>query len=351
MHFWWSPADSVSHLESELTRAFPGRPLLRPAPGFVGVEAVDAACPPVMAFAAQTLPDASVLAIPSIRSVADVLVDRIVDGFPEDGPWRMHVVPCFGQGTAGEHRCALIQEAVIEGVRKRRRSRLRNRLTEPGPVAVNESWIQLLLVSPESGVFSVACAPAAHTWRSGLVPVPAGRIPVAVDKAAPSRAFAKLVESEIRLGERIQSGQTVVDLGACPGSWTYVAVRRGARVISVDRTELREDLMRNPGVMFHRGDAFTFEPPAPVDWLVCDVIAAPDRSMGLAIDWVRKGWARRFVVTIKFKGVEEYPKLDRLKAELAPLCSEFRLARLCANKNEACVMGSRQLPDSSSQNW
>jgi hypothetical protein len=45
-------------------------------------------------------------------------------------------------------------------------------------------------------------------------------------------------------------------------------------------------------------------------------------------------------VTIKFKGVEEYPKLDRLKSELAPLCSEFRLARLCANKNEACVMGS-----------
>ncbi len=349
MHFWWSPADSVSHLESELLRAFPGRSLLRPAPGFVGVEAVDAACPPVMAFAAQTLPDASVVTIPSIRSVADVLVDRIVDGFPEDGPWRLHVVPCFGQGTAGEHRCALIEEAVIEGVRKRRRLRLRHRLAEPGPVAVNESWIQLLLVSPESGVLSVACAPAAHAWRSGLVPVPAGRIPVAVDKSAPSRAFAKLVESEIRLGERIQSGQTVVDLGACPGSWTYVAVRRGARVISVDRTELREDLMRNPGVMFHRGDAFTFEPPEPVDWLVCDVIAAPDRSMGLAIDWVRKGWARRFVVTIKFKGVEEYAKLDRLKAELAPLCAEFRLARLCANKNEACVMGSCQLPDSSLQ--
>ena len=292
-----------------------------------------------MAFAAQALPQAEVVPVPSIRSVAEGIVDRILEGFPEDGPWRLHVAPCFGQGTAGEHRCALIEEAVMEGLRKRRRSRIRNRLTESGPVARNESWIQLLLVSPDAGVLSVAGAPVAHAWRSGLVPVPAGRIPLAVDKTAPSRAFAKLLESEIRLGERIQPGETVVDLGACPGSWTYVAVRRGARVTSVDRTELREDLMRHPGVTFHRGDAFTFQPTEPVDWLVCDVIAAPDRSIGLALDWVRKGWARRFVVTIKFKGVEEYPKLDRLKAEMAPSCAEFRLARLCANKNEACVMG------------
>ncbi len=78
-------------------------------------------------------------------------------------------------------------------------------------------------------------------------------------------------------------------------------------------------------------------------------LPAPDRSIGLALDWVRKGWARRFVVTVKFRGGEEYPKLDRLKSELAPLCAEFRLARLCANKNEACVMGSCQMPGSSSE--
>jgi 23S rRNA (cytidine2498-2'-O)-methyltransferase len=293
-----------------------------------------------MAFAGQALPNAEMVAVPSIRVMAEALAQRILEQFSDDAPWRMHLTPCFGQGTAGEHRCMLIDDAVVDILRKRRRSRLRTRLTEPGPVAANESWVQLLLASPESAVLSVAPAPVAHAWRSGLVPFPAGRIPVAVDKTAPSRAFAKLVESEFRLGARIQPGETVVDLGACPGSWTYVAVRRGARVTSVDRTELREDLMRNPNVTFHRGDAFSFQPSAPVDWLVCDVIAAPDRSIGLAIDWVRKGWARRFVVTIKFKGVEEYPKLDRLKSELAPLCSEFRLARLCANKNEACVMGS-----------
>jgi len=349
MHAWWSPDDSVSFLEAELLRAFPGRSLRRLAPGFLGIDEVPEAGMLPMAFAGQALPNAEAVAVPSIRVMAEALAQRILEQFPDDAPWRMDVTPCFGQGSAGEHRCALIDEAVVEILRKRRRSRLRTRLTAPGPVVPNESWLQLLLTSQESAVLSVAPSPVAHAWRSGLVPFPLGRIPVAVDKAAPSRAFAKLVESEFRLGARIQAGETVVDLGACPGSWTYVAVRRGARVTSVDRTELREDLMRNPNVTFHRGDAFSFQPSAPVDWLVCDVIAAPDRSIGLANDWVRKGWARRFVVTIKFKGVEEYPKLDRLKLELAPLCSEFRLARLCANKNEASVIGSCPLPDAGRQ--
>lgn len=340
MHAWWSPLDSVSFLESELKRAFPEQNLIPVAPGFLAVTAGDNdPAPPVMAFAAQALPGAESVLVPSIRVIAETLVARILKAFPEDAPWRMHVVPCYGEGSAGEHRCQLIDDAVVEILRKHRRQRMRCRTLDAQPVQTGESWIQLLLTAPNAAVLSVAPAPVPYHWRSGLVPFPAGRIPVAEDKTAPSRAFAKLVEAELRLGARIGAGESVVDLGACPGSWTYVAVRRGARVTSVDRTELREDLMRHPQVTFDRGDAFSFEPKAPVDWLICDVIAAPDRSIGLAIDWVRRGWARRFVVTVKFKGVAEYPKLDRLKAELLPLCTEFRLARLCANKNEACVMG------------
>ena len=178
----------------------------------------------------------------------------------------------------------------------------------------------------------------ARAWRHALVPYPAGRIPVASDKSAPSRAFAKLAEAELRLGQSILPGDVVVDLGASPGSWTYWAMQRGARVTSVDRSPLRHDLMNHGHVEFVQGDAFRFKPTAPVDWLVCDVIAAPRRSIDLAIQWAREGWARRLVVTVKFKGVAEYALLDELKSGLAPLCSEFRLARLCANRNEACVM-------------
>lgn len=79
-------------------------------------------------------------------------------------------------------------------------------------------------------------------------------------------------------------------------------MQRGARVIAVDRSPLRDDLMRSPRVTFHQGDAFRFVPEAPVDWLLCDVIAAPERSIGLVLEWVRERRCRYFVVTIKFKG-------------------------------------------------
>jgi hypothetical protein len=45
-------------------------------------------------------------------------------------------------------------------------------------------------------------------------------------------------------------------------------------------------------------------------------------------------------VTIKFKGDDEYPLLSQLKEQVPPLCADFRLTRLCANKNEVCAFGT-----------
>jgi len=142
------------------------------------------------------------------------------------------------------------------------------------------------------------------------------------------------------MGRAIRAGETCVDLGASPGSWTYQPVQRGARVIAVDRSPLREDLMRNPRVTFHQGDAFRFVPETPVDWLLCDVIAAPERSIGLVLEWVRERRCRHFVVTIKFKGHADYAQLDVLKREMPRHAASFQLMHLCANKNEACVFGT-----------
>jgi 23S rRNA (cytidine2498-2'-O)-methyltransferase len=172
-----------------------------------------------------------------------------------------------------------------------------------------------------------------------ISPFPWGEVPLADDKSAPSRAFTKLVESEQRLGRFIDRGQTCVDLGASPGSWSYVAIQRGAHVIAVDRSELREDLMRNPRLRFETADAFKYKPPQTVDWLVCDVIAAPQRSIDLLLEWLREKRMRNFIVTIKFKGHDEYALLETLKRDAPPLCAEFRLKRLTANKNEVCAFG------------
>jgi 23S rRNA (cytidine2498-2'-O)-methyltransferase len=98
--------------------------------------------------------------------------------------------------------------------------------------------------------------------------------------------------------------------------------------------------MANRQVEFQPGDAFRFQPPRPVDWLLCDVIAAPERTAALLLDWLRRGWCRHFVVTVKLKDTPGADVLATLKRELPPLTRELFLTRLCANKKEICAFGS-----------
>lgn len=241
--------------------------------------------------------------------------------------------------TLGENRSRLIREALLEQLGKHRRQLLRSVSPRHGPFQESECLVQLLLTSPECGWLSVCRAPlpqALHHWVS---PFSKGIVSVPNDKHAPSRAFAKLVEAELRFGRRIQPGELCVDLGASPGGWTWVARQRGAKVVAVDRSPLREDLMNDAMVSFVRGDAFSHEPKRPVDWLVCDVIAAPERSIELVLEWAKRRWMRHFVVTIKLR-VGDHPKLDRLKAELPVWSDDWYLTHLCANKHEACVFGT-----------
>jgi 23S rRNA (cytidine2498-2'-O)-methyltransferase len=346
MHLILPVPDASRFLVEELVRAFPSASAAVAESGLVVLGGHAPEGP--LVFARQCLPDATPFPVPSIRIAARALADALVASLPGDSPWRLHVESAYGSEEAGANRCRLIREAVLEILGRLRRT-LRRGLDAatgrtPGlehpPFSADESFVQLLLDSPASGFLSILRAPGPSRFMGSVWPFPKGHVPVAVDKAAPSRAFAKLVEAEARLGRRIAAGETCVDLGAAPGSWTYVPVRRGARVTAVDRAPLRDDMMASPLVEFVRGDAFRYEPPASVDWLLCDVIAAPERGVGLVLDWVRARRCRHFVVTVKFRGNDEYAKLDTLKRDLAPLASPFLLHHLCANKNEACVIGS-----------
>ena len=397
MHLFLCAEDSEAELGSELAQL--------PAAG--GVELVDLAAAsslpapqgslavwwsnsispqlPCLAFVRQLLPDALPVRAESIRGWADRLVAAVAGTLPDDHPWSLHIEPHYGARTAhrigarawhsarreargegrgakaqnqpgttaqpeaaaGRYRCQLIREAVLELLQRKRRHLLRQLRREPAPFTARDSLVQLLLTAPDAGFLSVAPAPLVFDQRHLISPVPKGEVPAAVDKTAPSRAFAKLVEAELRLGCGIRAGETCVDLGASPGSWTYVAVSRGARVIAVDRSPLREDLMRSRQVEFRQGDAFGFQPPRPVDWLLCDVIAAPERTAALLLEWLRHGWCRHFVVILKVGKREatggEEPSgdvLTALKRDLPPLTRELFLTRLCANKREVCAFGS-----------
>jgi len=328
---------------SELRRAWPNASAAEPisisSPGLVLAEGLlDPDAPPLFVFARQLLPDVSVESENSISDWSERLFSAVMS-LPEDAPWRLHVEPHYGTGTAGRNRCRLITQSLRERLQRKSRGRLRALRPDPLAFGESESLIQLLLTAPDRGFLSVAKAPLPFQLRAIVSPFPKGEIPIVSDQNAPSRAFAKLVEAELRLGRRIEANELCVDLGASPGSWSYVALQRGARVIAVDRSPLRADLMKHRALRFHQGDAFKFLPDAPVDWLLCDVIAAPERSIELVLDWLKRKQTKYFVVTIKFKGEQDYGKLEVLKQALPALCAEARLLRLCANKNEACAFG------------
>ncbi len=337
MHLFLAEPDVTPFLADEMRRTAPGA-ALREMDG-LGIGAEADMRGRWLAFARQTLPDAVEVGAASINAWADRIIEAVAGVFPDGDPWRLHVWPGYGEGRAGENRCELIRAAVMERLKKRRRHLLRSLEESEAVFDEKTSLVQCFLTAPDAGWLSACRAPQPHVWRHLVSFFPRGHMPWAEDKSAPSRAFAKLVEAEARLGRQIEKSQTCVDLGASPGSWSYVALNRGARVIAVDRSELREDLMRHPGLRLEIADAFKFKPAQVVDWLVCDVIAAPQRSIDLLLEWLREKRMRNFVVTIKFKGHDEYAVLETLKREAAPLCADFYLTRLCANKNEVCAFG------------
>ncbi|TDU70922.1 23S rRNA (cytidine2498-2'-O)-methyltransferase [Prosthecobacter fusiformis] len=336
MHAFLPAVDCAPFLAAELERSG-AKAQADEATGFVFADTLPAL--PYLAFARQSLPESTEVKDASINGWADQIITRIAGVLPDAQPWRLHLWTAYGEGRAGLHRCSLIRAALNERLKKRRRALLRSLEDGTAPFTQETSLVQAVLTGPDAGYISVSSAPQTLALRAILSPFIGGNIPHAEDKAAPSRAFAKVIEAELRLGQQIERGQTCVDLGASPGSWSYVAIQRGARVTAIDRSPLRDDLMRNPRLDFIQADAFKFRPEQPVDWLICDIIAAPQRSIDLLLEWLRERQMRRFIVTLKFKGTDEYALMDQLKELAPPLCQDFRLNRLCANKNEVTAFG------------
>lgn len=333
----------------ELRRVFPRSAHRRVAAGWLESQLVTddlaeissaAATHCALAFTRQSLPHASAVEPTSVSGWAKAIAAAVEDRLDaRDEPWRLDVfnVPTRG-ATGGRRRNQLIDAAVVEAL-ARRRKLLRRRVKQGDPNAPL-AVVQAGLVTPASGYLSVLTADEAQQWRGALSLLAGGEAAeIPRNLQAPSRAFAKLVEALERFGRDIAKGETCVDLGASPGGWTYVAIERGAQVTAIDRSPLAAPLMATRRVTFVRGDAFRWLPSAPVDWLLSDVVAFPPRVIELLDQWLKGGWCRRFVVTIKFRGDEDYPLLEDLKRLLAVHTAWFRVQRMATNKNEATAYG------------
>lgn len=148
-------------------------------------------------------------------------------------------------------------------------------------------------------------------------PEPMGIRRLRMPKDAPSRSTLKLEEALIEFvprsewTHRLRPRMHAVDLGACPGGWTYQMVQLGLRVTAVDHGQIDPRLMATGQVEHRALDGFLFKPERKVDWLLCDMVDKPMRVAQLLAKWLQNGWCREAIVNLKLPMKKRYDELER----------------------------------------
>jgi 23S rRNA (cytidine2498-2'-O)-methyltransferase len=303
----------------------------------------------------------------------------LAEFFPADDPLALLAEPAFAERVFPRQWCATgeavedlppgdrlaplleglttpVGDAVVEtadGDAHRPLGRLVRQLAGPLRGALEARG--LLVNSARAPRLHVVLDDGARAWL-GLSPQgvssarSGGLVRLRQGRGAPSRSALKLDEALATMLTPeaahllFANRPTAVDLGAAPGGWTWVLRRRGARVIAVDNGALAPGLASDPEVEHVRADAFTFEAPAPVDWLVCDVVDKPARVVELMARWLRRGRAKRAVFNLKLPMRRRWAAVAdaraRFERTLGDAAGDFTLdaRQLCHDREEVTCL-------------
>jgi len=172
-----------------------------------------------------------------------------------------------------------------------------------------------------------------------------GQRRMADDPRAPSRSYLKVEEAYGILGIEPRAGETVCDLGAAPGGWSYSAAQRGADVVAVDNGPLKGGALGHPRIQHRCTDAFGFKPRdgESFDWLFCDLVEEPHHVLrSIVAPWFEHRWCRRFIINLKLGRVDPIALLQELGDGGSPLASRgdgVRLRHLYHDRDELTAMG------------
>lgn len=207
------------------------------------------------------------------------------------------------------------------------------KLLPKGKGAAHLPRIHLIMVSNHEVLVTFADIENANPWPMGI---PRLKFP----PSAPSRSTLKLEEAfHVFLGEQgmtelLQPGMTAVDLGACPGGWTFQLVKRGIHTIAIDNGAIDSKLMSTGLVTHLREDAFRFRPHHQIDWLVCDVVEMPSRIAALMSEWFIHDHCRHAVFNLKL------PMKKRFEETLE--CLNL-ISERCQAANKPVKLAAKQL--------
>lgn len=185
------------------------------------------------------------------------------------------------------------------------------------------------LKRPVLHVFFIApgCCYTGYSYSTNNSPFYMGIPRLKFPSDAPSRSTLKLEEAfhifipREEWEERLASGMKAVDLGACPGGWTYQLVQRSMMVHAVDNGPMAQSLLDTGQVRHHQIDGFKFQPISKnITWLVCDMVEKPAKVAALMTDWLLNGWCRETIFNLKLPMKKRYEEvthiLEKMRAQL-----------------------------------
>ncbi len=216
--------------------------------------------------------------------------------------------------STGHHRRAALIQGKLPHIKHRPHV-----FGTPAPTAPLGSWT---LWDQDTIIASPRCTSA----------FPDGVVNFAENKTTPpTRAYLKLWEAFTVLGVYPKEGELCLDMGSCPGGWTWVLASLGAKVFSVDKADIAPHIAAMPNVNFCTGSAFGLDPrhAGDVDWFFSDVICYPDRLLATVQRWLELGTCRNFICTIKLQAETDYEAIAAFAA-----IPNSRIMHLSCNKHE-----------------
>ncbi|KEY59370.1 23S rRNA (cytidine(2498)-2'-O)-methyltransferase RlmM [Serratia sp. DD3] len=229
------------------------------------------------------------------------------------------------------------------------------KLTVPLRAAMREQRVMMARENPSRPVIHVffiapGCCYVGYSYSNNNSPFYMGIPRLKFPSDAPSRSTLKLEEAfhvfipADEWDERLASGMYAVDLGACPGGWTYQLVKRSMMVHAVDNGMMAQSLMDSGQVTHHRADGFRFEPTTSKNyWLVCDMVEKPAKVTNLVIQWLVNGWCREAIFNLKLPMKKRYEVVaDNLRAireamAAADISAEVNAKQLYHDREEVTV--------------
>jgi len=267
----------------------------------------------------------------SVNALASAIAENFLAGMRGERieqPWPL-VLWTAGELDGLGRRAAAVESAVRE-LLKRKVARVARLATGALPRR-GEARGLFLFFSDFGRVF------VARSLWSG------GQRRMADDPAAPSRSYLKVEEAYGILGVEPAAGESVVDLGAAPGGWSFSAARRGARVIAIDNGPLKGGALGHPQIEHRREDAYRFRPDAGTacDWLFCDMVDDPHEVLRAIVEpWIAQRWCRRFVINLKFGRADAVAVLDEVRRRLGPRCGTLAVRHLFHDREEFTLVGA-----------